>query len=106
MQEESRFALKVDAEIKALAKRHNTKIVNFNIQQQSIRGTPDRLLCVNGMFVALELKKGIAAHRDPLQRYVLKKILQSGGYGRFVYPENLNEVLGEIESLLIRRRLL
>ena len=62
------------------------------IQQRSIRGTPDIIICVSGMFVALELKKSQKEKPDPLQDHNLLQINKAGGLGLKVYPENWPEV--------------
>ena len=102
MQPETRFGLKLDERIKRLAEKYGQEIKSYNIQQLAIRGTPDRLLCVNGFFVGLELKIDEKAKRAPLQVYEIEAIKMSGGYATFVSPENLEEVLFKIERLLRR----
>jgi penicillin-binding protein-related factor A (putative recombinase) len=61
------------------------------IQQVSIRGTPDFVGCIDGMFIAIELKKSLKDKPDALQEYKLSKIAQSGGIGFVVAPENFKE---------------
>ena len=53
------------------------------IQQVTIRGTPDLLLCFRGWFVAWELKVGDNVP-DPLQEYKLLCIQEAGGVARAV----------------------
>jgi len=69
-----------------------------SIQQVAIRGTPDIIGCVQGRFVALELKSS-AGRPSQLQELKLKKIIDSGGYARVVYPDNFNEVHKELTCL-------
>lgn len=57
------------------------------IQQVAIRGTPDIIGCINGYFVAIELKTA-KGELDPLQEYVLKQISEAGGIGFVVTPNN------------------
>jgi hypothetical protein len=66
------------------------------VQQVGIRGTPDFLGCVGGVFVALELKKDSHTEPDPLQLYTLDKIQQAGGVTFIVSPENWNEVYRDL----------
>ena len=68
------------------------------IQQVSIRGTPDLLICYRGMFVAWELKtdSGVA---DALQEYKLGKIEKAGGIARIVRPSNLEQSIRELLDL-------
>ena len=57
------------------------------IQQVAIRGTPDILACISGMFVAIELKSD-DQDPDPLQAYTLQQIAEAGGIGMVVNPTN------------------
>ena len=70
----------------------------MTISQQSLVGDPDLILCVNGHFVALELKscKGRIA---PLQRYKLEKIKEAKGMAYAVYPKDWPKVFKELEKL-------
>ncbi len=53
----------------------------------AIRGTPDFICCINGTFVAIELKvQGGSA--DELQKWKLKNISEAGGVGIVVTPDN------------------
>lgn len=61
-------------------------------QQRAIRGTPDYLLCVNGMFVGMELKKDGKEKPDPLQQYNLGRIKASKGIALVAHPENWEKV--------------
>lgn len=63
----------------------------FAVQQVSINGTPDFLLCSNGVFIALELKsKG--GKTSALQQYHLEEVTRCGGVSLVAYPENWNEI--------------
>ncbi len=66
------------------------------VQQVGIRGTPDILGCVNGHFVALELKASKTSDAEPLQAYTLRKVDEAGGVAFVVTPENWNEVYREL----------
>ena len=70
-------------------------------QQMATIGIPDILGCVNGRFVAIELKrsKQQASKAPALQQHVIRLVAQSGGYAAFMYPENFDEILAEIRSL-------
>ena len=70
-----------------------------SIQQKSINGTPDILGCVNGYFVALELKASAKAPVTELQRYKLNKIYEAGGFRAVVSPENMEDVLENLTRL-------
>lgn len=49
------------------------------INQRTILGTPDVIGCVNGTFIALELKKDARSKLTTVQSLNLKKIQESGG---------------------------
>ena len=51
------------------------------------KGIPDMLCCVNGHFVAIEVK---ATHGvvSELQKYNIRKINESGGYAFALYPKD------------------
>ena len=57
------------------------------IQQVTINGTPDFLCCINGHFVAIELKKSKYDKESKLQKYKLARITKAGGISIVVSPE-------------------
>ena len=69
-------------------------------QMVSLSGVPDILGCVNGRFVALELKASWreARKKHYLQKHVIKRIRQTGGYAEFIYPENEELIIEEIKE--------
>lgn len=64
----------------------------IKIQQVSLNGDPDLVVCVNGFYVELELKKDSKAKVAKLQIYELMRTVSSGGAGVLCYPENFEEV--------------
>lgn len=94
MKDETRFAKRVDAKLAKIPKSYW-----FTIQQTTICGDPDRIGVVNGIFVALELKRSRSAKRSELQTYKLAKINDAGGVGRFLYPENFDDILEELHRI-------
>jgi penicillin-binding protein-related factor A (putative recombinase) len=76
----------------------------FVKEAAAIRGIPDIIICYHGRFIAWELKRSqkvAESWRDghELQKYNIKKINESGGIARIVYPENFQECLDELMSL-------
>lgn len=68
-----------------------------------IRGLPDRIGCVNGVFCALEFKatKSEANKqqgRIVLQKYILTEIQKAGGFTAVVWPDNWDLVFEELKS--------
>lgn len=61
------------------------------------QGIPDLLILLpNGRFAAVEVKTSKTAPRRPNQDYWVEK-LNGMGYSSFVYPENLEVVLNDIQ---------
>lgn len=93
---ETLFKERVQKDLKTLSSTWFVKI-----QQVSIRGIPDFLLCIDGIFIAIELKASKKAKRDPLQEWTLDMIARCGGRAFLAYPENWPEtfeVLKEISA--------
>lgn len=69
----------------------------------AVRGIADVIGCINGKYFALEVKKSESEARKQtgrivLQRYRIAKIREHKGFACFVYPENLEEVIKELEN--------
>lgn len=62
-------------------------------------GTPDILACVNGYFVAVEVKADNGKPSE-LQLYHLEQIEQSGGYSFLLYPKDFEQFKQKIQNLL------
>lgn len=62
-------------------------------------GTPDILACVNGYFVAVEVK---AENGKPseLQLYHLEQIENTGGLAFLLYPKDFEQFKQKIQNLL------
>lgn len=90
---ETKFKEKVARALKDLP---NTWFVK--IQQVAIRGIPDFLICINGQFIGIELKKDKEAARNPLQEWTLEAICNAGGFSYLVYPENWENTLASLED--------
>lgn len=76
----------------------------FTKEAMSLRGYPDILGCYKGRFIALEVKRSRAdstraTGRTPLQKYILDKITDSGGFASFIFPENEEDVFRSIQAI-------
>jgi len=91
---ETQFKVKVLARIRKIPNSWFEKI-----QQYSISGTPDILGVVNGVFVALELKKAEKSPITRLQLYNIERINSAGGVGIVLHPGNLDETIQKLEGL-------
>lgn len=96
-QRETQFKERVLAELRRAPQSWWVKT-----QQVSLRGTPDLLGCVNGLFVAIELKDRAESHIEPLQTWNLNKIEEAGGLARIMSRDNENEIMEEIQQWTTR----
>lgn len=93
---------KDETKFKERVQRDLNKLNNVwfvKIQQVSIRGIPDFLMCVNGGFIALELKRSEDAERHKLQEWTLQSISHAGGMSFISWPDNWEETFAVIQSL-------
>lgn len=58
-----------------------------SISQKAILGTPDKLGCLNGFFIALEFKTD-KGELSEIQRLKMQRIVEAGGYAFVVTPIN------------------
>ncbi len=70
-----------------------------SIQQVAIRGTPDKLLCINGYFAGVELKATDEEEPSPLQKHKLQSIIRAGGMAFVAHPGNEEAVLSAIRKV-------
>lgn len=92
---ETSFAEKVDTDLKRC---FGKRVVIINVQQKTKRGDADRVICLNGKFVALELKTEEGSP-DTLQLIKLLEIRAAGGLAYLVKPSNWPDVLAYLSTL-------
>jgi hypothetical protein len=68
-----------------------------------IQGIPDLLILYNDKWAALEVKKSGAASHRPNQEYYVDK-MDGMSFARFIYPENKEVVLDELQQTLFSGR--
>jgi len=90
---ETNFRKRVRA---ALDRLPNTYVMS--VQQVAIRGDADLIICIKGLFIALELKRR-GGRSSKLQDHKLAKINAAGGYAAVVSPDNWPAVYATLEGL-------
>lgn len=83
-------AFKVIA-LKAL-KEAFPKAYILKTQERGRKGVPDILLCLNGFFIGIELKRD-GEEATKLQAHVLRKIMDAGGYAFVAKPSTFSHQL-------------
>ncbi len=68
-----------------------------------IQGFPDLLVLYNNQWAALECKRSSHAPRQPNQKYYVE-LLENMSFSRFIYPENKEEILDELQQTFANRR--
>lgn len=75
------------------------KIWWVKIQLLAVCGIPDIIMCVNGTFIAMELKKDNKSRATKLQNHVLNLIRRAGGHATVENPSTWPETLEFIKVL-------
>lgn len=90
---ETRFRRKVVEDLRELP-----ATVVFSIQQRTIQGDPDLMVCMRGFFIGIELK---SAHgrTSKLQKYKLDTIRKANGLAFVIFPDNWSEILTNLTRL-------
>jgi len=82
--------------IKEIKKRFEGCMV-FKLDPRLIQGVPDLLILYGPHWAALEVKRSMHASHRPNQDYRVK-LMNKMSFSRFIYPENKESVLNELES--------
>lgn len=68
-----------------------------------IQGIPDLTIFYNDRWAVLECKKNKTSSHRPNQDYYVKK-MDDMSFARFIYPENKEEIINELQQALRARR--
>ena len=91
---ESNFQRAVKKEIK---ERFPDCII-FKTDATQIQGIPDLMILYEDKWAALEVKKDANASHRPNQDYYVKQMNEMS-FASFIYPENKEEVMNDLERL-------
>ena len=72
-----------------------------HLDPTEIQGIPDLLVLHHNKWAALEGKKNARASKRPNQQYYVDK-MYGMGFAGFIYPENANQVLDDMERYFER----
>lgn len=88
--------------IKEIKKRFPNCIV-CKMDPNYIQGIPDLLILIGNTWAALEVKRDQHAPHRPNQDYYVK-LMNKMSFSKFIYPQNKEKVLDEMESAFKSRR--
>jgi hypothetical protein len=71
----------------------------LHVDTSLIQGFPDILILYKGRWAALECKKGPKGRKQPNQDYYVEH-LNELAFARFIYPENEEEVINDLQQAL------
>ena len=72
-------------------------------KMDQIQGLPDLLILYGEKWASLECKRSATAKKRPNQDYYVEKMNEMS-YAAFIYPENKEEILNELERSFQARR--
>lgn len=97
---ESEFQAKLIKELKALF----PGCIILKNDPDYLQGIPDLLILYKNKWAMLECKKSKNASHRPNQKYYID-VLNKMSFARFIFPENKEEVINELQQAFTPRRM-
>ena len=94
-------AFQNDTVIKAIKQRIPDSLILKN-DPTYLQGVPDLTVIHGSRCAMLEVKRHAKASRRPNQEYYIRHIREHGGFASFIHPENLDEVLDDMSTFLLK----
>lgn len=88
---------KFQADLKKELKQMFPGCIVTKLDSGDIQGIPDLLILYKNKWATLENKRSANAPKRPNQEYYVNK-MNDMSFSRFIYPENKEEVLHELQS--------
>lgn len=88
---------KFQADLKKELKQRFPGCIVTKLDSSDIQGIPDLLILYKDMWATLENKRSEDAPKRPNQEYYVNKMNEMS-FSRFIFPENKEEVLEELED--------
>ncbi|WP_458459245.1 hypothetical protein [Pseudobutyrivibrio sp.] len=92
----SKLERQFQAELKKRIRERFPGCVVMKNDPEGIQGIPDLTVLYKDRWATLECKKSEKASHRPNQDYYVKQ-MDDMSFSRFIYPENMEEVLDEME---------
>ena len=91
-----------EEKIKRFLSDNGAWFVKYFANRMTKSGVPDILACVNGHFVAIEVKAETGKPSE-LQLYNVRKIQESGGVAMILYPKDFDKFKQLIKQLNMQK---
>lgn len=88
---------KFQADLKKELKKMFPGCIVTKLDSSDIQGIPDLLVLYKNKWATLENKRSATASKRPNQEYYVKK-MNKMSFSRFIYPENKEEVLHDLQQ--------
>lgn len=94
---------KFKSRLKDRLKKEFPGCIIMHLDPTEIQGIPDLIILYNDRWAALEGKRYATAHHQPNQEYYVK-LMNGMSYASFIYPENMEVVIGELQQAFTSER--